>query len=171
MKSARLNHRTAIWLAFTLFFGISLALGAILGRTQPANAAPAPTPTQTSGGVAGPEACAGCHKELFETWQSTRHANKDITCESCHGPFQPGHPESFMPETPDVDLCSTCHETNTDEWRASPQHATDIQCQVCHPPHAETPRATAVTETQPANAAPAPTPQTHNSGDYAGPDA
>ena len=132
MKSARLNHRTAIWLAFTLFFGISLALGAILGCTQPANAAQAPTPqTQTSGNYAGPDACAGCHKELFETWKTTRHANafsspifqrdwaeigsdftclechttgydiansayahEGVTCESCHGPFQPGHPES-----------------------------------------------------------------------------
>ena len=184
MKSVRLNRRTAIWLAFTLAFGISLALGAILGRTQPANAAPAPMPqTQTSGGYAGPEACGGCHKELFETWQTTRHANafsspifqrdwaeigsdftclechttgfdianstyahEGVTCESCHGPFQPGHPESSMPVRPDAELCSTCHKTTTDEWRASPHHAAEIQCQACHNPHSQTPRAATVTE-------------------------
>ena len=184
MKKVSLKNRYSPWLVFALLFGISLALGAILGQTQKVNAASAPAvQAQETGSYAGPEACKGCHAQLYETWQSTRHAqafsspifqrdwqeegsdftclechttgfdlsnssysHEGVTCESCHGPFQTGHPETLMPVTPDADLCSNCHKTTTDEWRASPHHAANIQCQACHNPHSQTPRAATVTE-------------------------
>ncbi len=146
------------WLAFAFFFGISLALGAVLAQTNPVNAAPsADIPNQTGGGYAGPQSCGNCHKDIVEAWSTTRHAQafsspifqrdwvkegsdftclechvtgydatnatyayEGVTCESCHGPFQPGHPNTLMPVKPDADLCSTCHKTTTDEWHASP---------------------------------------------------
>jgi len=172
------------WLVFALLFGISLAVGTFLGSTQKVIAAPVTAvQAQETSSYAGPEACKGCHAQLYETWQSTRHAHafsspifqrdwqaegsdftclechttgfdvsnstyahEGVTCESCHGPFQPGHPKTLMPVTPDEELCSTCHKTTTDEWRASPHFGASIQCQACHNPHSQTPRAATVTE-------------------------
>ncbi len=184
MNKGNLKKPHPAWLAFALFFGLSLALGAILGVTRTADAAPAPVShLQTGEAFAGPETCQQCHAQLYDTWKSTRHANafsspifqrdwanegsdftclechttgydaakqmyshEGVTCESCHGPFQPGHPETLMTITPNAELCSQCHKTTTDEWRASPHHAANIQCQACHNPHSQTPRAATVTE-------------------------
>jgi predicted CXXCH cytochrome family protein len=172
------------WLVFVTLFGIFLTLGAFLGETQMVIAAPSTAVhEQTTGNYAGPEACKGCHEELYNTWQSTRHAqafsspifqkdwqakgsdftclechttgydlakntysHEGVTCESCHGPFQSGHPQTLMPQTPSAELCSQCHKTTTDEWLASPHSKVNIQCQACHNPHSQAPRAATVTE-------------------------
>jgi len=89
--------------------------------------------------------CLECHVTGYDAANAS-YAHEGVTCESCHGPFQPGHPSTLMPVQPDADLCSTCHKTTTDEWRASPHYKADIQCQSCHNPHAQTPRAATVTE-------------------------
>jgi predicted CXXCH cytochrome family protein len=89
--------------------------------------------------------CLECHTTGYDALNGS-YAHEGVTCESCHGPFQPGHPNTLMPIKPDADLCSTCHKTTTDEWRASPHYAADIQCQACHNPHSQTPRAATVTE-------------------------
>ncbi len=89
--------------------------------------------------------CLECHVTGYDATNKS-YAHEGVTCESCHGPFQPGHPSSLMPITPNADLCSQCHKTTTDEWRASPHFAADIQCQACHNPHSQTPRAATVTE-------------------------
>lgn len=184
MEHRSSNRLYLPWLVFALVFGVCLALGAAFAKAQTVTAAPAGA-FRAQGDVtyAGPEACKACHAELYETWQSTRHAqafsspifqrdwqvegadftclechstgydlanntyaHEGVTCESCHGPFQPGHPQTLMPLTPDADLCSTCHKTTTDEWRASPHYKANVQCQACHNPHSQTPRAATVTE-------------------------
>jgi predicted CXXCH cytochrome family protein len=89
--------------------------------------------------------CLECHTTGYDLAQNT-YSHEGVTCESCHGPFQPGHPQTLMPQNPDAELCSTCHKTTTDEWRSSPHHAAGIQCQSCHNPHSQTPRAATVTE-------------------------
>lgn len=89
--------------------------------------------------------CLECHVTGYDATNQS-YSHEGVTCESCHGAFQPGHPSSLMPITPDAELCSTCHKTTTDEWRASPHHAANIQCQACHNPHTQTPRAETVTE-------------------------
>lgn len=178
----KLSHRS--YFVFSLIFALCLVSGGFLG-TQPVDAAPDPhLQVQTEApSFAGPETCKTCHAELYETWQSTRHAHafsspifqrdwkelgstftclechttgydganqsyafEGVTCESCHGAFQPGHPASPMPLTPDAELCATCHKTTTDEWRASPHYEANIQCQACHNPHSQEPRAATVTE-------------------------
>jgi hypothetical protein len=184
MKKRLLSHPHRPWVVFGIIFSICLILGATIGKMPSAFAATdLSADSQSSGPYTGPETCKTCHPELYDTWQSTRHANafsspifqrdwqaegsdftclechttgydsaagsyahEGVTCESCHGAFQPGHPESPMPITPDAELCSDCHKSTTDEWRASPHHAADIQCQACHNPHSQTPRAASVTE-------------------------
>jgi predicted CXXCH cytochrome family protein len=184
MKRIALRNRNTPWLVFTFFFGICLALGAFFGKTQTVIASPSiAIHAQETGTYAGPQACEGCHEDIYDTWQSTRHAeafsspifqrdwqaegsdftclechttgydltkssysHEGVTCESCHGPFQPGHPQTLMPQTPDAELCSRCHKTTTDEWLASPHANANIQCQACHNPHSQTPRADSVTD-------------------------
>ncbi|MBP1702075.1 MAG: hypothetical protein H6Q38_1182 [Chloroflexi bacterium] len=186
MKNKKIDHRQHACLAFSIFFSISLLSGIIFGLTPPAVSAQTPTSTPTSevtGNFAGPDTCKTCHPEIYDTWQSTRHAqafsspifqrdwanegtkftclechttgynaktssyaHEGVTCESCHGPYQSGHPQSLMPLTPNADLCSTCHKTTTDEWHASKHASASIQCQACHNPHSQTPRAASVTE-------------------------
>jgi predicted CXXCH cytochrome family protein len=88
--------------------------------------------------------CLECHTTGYNK-ETGAYAEEGITCEACHGPFQPNHPQQLMPITPDADLCSTCHKTTTDEWRASPHIGAGIQCQACHNPHAQTPKADTIT--------------------------
>ncbi len=88
--------------------------------------------------------CLQCHTTGYDP-STGGYAEEGVTCESCHGPFQPNHPAQSMPVTPDADLCQTCHKTTTDEWRASEHSQTGIQCQACHNPHSQTPKADTVT--------------------------
>jgi predicted CXXCH cytochrome family protein len=88
--------------------------------------------------------CLECHTTGFDAATSS-YAFEGVTCESCHGPFQTGHPAQPMPITPDAELCATCHETTTNEWKASIHGQVGIQCQSCHDPHAQMPKAESVT--------------------------
>lgn len=90
-------------------------------------------------------ACLECHTTGYNA-QTGNYTEEGVTCESCHGPFQPGHPTTLMPLTPDENLCATCHKNTTDEWRASKHGENGIQCQACHNPHAQKPMAATVTE-------------------------
>jgi predicted CXXCH cytochrome family protein len=89
--------------------------------------------------------CLECHTTGYDA-ATGKYAEAGVTCEACHGPFQPSHPETPMPITPNADLCGTCHKTTTDEWRASVHAQQGIQCQACHNPHSQTPKAASVTE-------------------------
>lgn len=87
--------------------------------------------------------CLPCHTTGYDASAST-YAYPGVTRESCHGPFQPGHPEAPMPVTPDAELCATCHKTTTDEWHASPHGQAGINCQSRHNPHSQAPMAESV---------------------------
>jgi Cytochrome c554 and c-prime/Doubled CXXCH motif (Paired_CXXCH_1) len=89
--------------------------------------------------------CLQCHTTGYDPTTGT-YAFEGVTCESCHGPFQPNHPQEPMPIKPDADLCASCHKTTTDEWRASKHAAAGIQCQSCHNPHAQQPKAASISE-------------------------
>ena len=88
--------------------------------------------------------CLECHTTGFNPTDGT-YVEEGVTCESCHGAFDPRHPGQPMSVTPDAELCRQCHKTTTDEWKASPHHAAEIQCQACHDPHSQTPLAESVT--------------------------
>lgn len=87
--------------------------------------------------------CLQCHTTGYDT-STGAYRFEGVTCESCHGPYQTGHPQTKMPITPDATLCATCHKTTTDEWRASLHGEIGIQCQACHNPHTQTPKAESV---------------------------
>ena len=89
--------------------------------------------------------CLECHTTGYDA-ETGKYAEAGVTCEACHGPFQPTHPNTSMPITPNADLCGSCHKTTTDEWRASVHGQEGIQCQACHNPHSQTPKAATVTE-------------------------
>lgn len=89
--------------------------------------------------------CLQCHTTGFDP-QSGEYSEEGVSCEACHGPFQPAHPAQPMSVTPDAELCSTCHETTTDEWHASVHGQEGIDCQSCHNPHSQTPMADSVTD-------------------------
>jgi len=88
--------------------------------------------------------CLQCHTTGFNA-QSGAYSEEGVSCEACHGPFQPNHPAQPMPIKPDADLCSTCHKSTTDEWHASKHSAAGVQCQACHNPHSQTPKADSIT--------------------------
>jgi predicted CXXCH cytochrome family protein len=89
--------------------------------------------------------CLQCHTTGFNAQDGT-YSEQGVSCESCHGPFQPQHPSVQMPIKPDAELCSTCHKNTTDEWRASPHAKANVQCQACHNPHSQTPMANSISE-------------------------
>lgn len=89
--------------------------------------------------------CLECHTTGFDPSTGT-YTEEGVTCESCHGPFQPNHPARDMTITPDAELCASCHKNTTDEWKASLHSAAGIQCESCHNPHTQTPLAPTVTE-------------------------
>jgi hypothetical protein len=89
-------------------------------------------------------ACLQCHTTGFDPITGG-YSEEGVTCESCHGPFQPNHPAQPMPLKPDADLCARCHKNTTDEWHASPHAKAEVQCQACHNPHAQTPMADSIT--------------------------
>lgn len=183
MEKTIRNHKNWSWLAFAVFFGLSLAFSAGINLVEPVVAAPPPAPPNQVGTYAGSTACAACHEEVHTDWTTTRHAQafsspifqrdwselskqtsclqchttgfnaqtgtyteEGVTCESCHGPFQPNHPAEPMALEPDAELCSTCHKPTTDEWHASPHSGAGVQCQACHNPHSQTPKADSITE-------------------------
>ena len=89
--------------------------------------------------------CLECHTTGYDE-ETGGFVEEGVSCEACHGRFQPNHPEQNMSITPDADLCSTCHKPTTDEWRASAHSQTGIQCQACHNPPSQTPKADTVTD-------------------------
>jgi predicted CXXCH cytochrome family protein len=89
--------------------------------------------------------CLECHTTGYDP-STGKYAIEGVTCESCHGPFQPGHPAQPMSVQPDAALCATCHKTTTDEWKASIHSQVGIECQSCHNPHSQTSKAATITE-------------------------
>ena len=80
--------------------------------------------------------CLECHTTGYDSLTG-KYSFEGVTCESCHGPFQHGHPEKPMPVTPNASLCAACHKTTTNEWRASQHGQINLDCQSCHDPHTQ----------------------------------
>ena len=91
------------------------------------------------------DSCLECHTTGFDA-ASGEYSEEGVTCESCHGPMQSGHPQNPMPITPDYTLCARCHKTTTDEWRASRHGEININCESCHNSHSQAPRADTVND-------------------------
>jgi predicted CXXCH cytochrome family protein len=112
--------------------------------TRHAQAFSAPIFQRDWGDVGKQVSCLECHTTGYDT-ATGGYSEAGVTCEACHGPFQPTHPQQPMPITPNADLCGTCHKSTTDEWRASVHGQQGVQCQACHDPHSQTPKAETIT--------------------------
>jgi len=88
--------------------------------------------------------CLECHTTGYNP-ATGAYSFERVTCESCHGPFQTGHPTVPMSVTPKAELCSTCYKNTTDEWRASQRGQKDIVCEDCHDSHSQKLKADSVT--------------------------
>lgn len=88
--------------------------------------------------------CLECHTTGYDR-ASGKYTEAGIGCESCHGPFQPNHPQQSMSVKPDAELCARCHKQTTDEWRTSKHSSAGIVCEDCHNPHSQTPKAETIT--------------------------
>jgi hypothetical protein len=93
----------------------ALALAAATPRAQPGNPSPAPAPPAASS-AAGK--CGVCHPRERVQFESSRHAQEDIHCVSCHGgndrelDLPAAHGAGFhgRPAHADIPkLCASCH--------------------------------------------------------------
>ncbi len=113
--------------------------------TRHANAFSSPIFQRDWSEIGSDVTCLECHTTGWDP-ANGGYVEEGVTCESCHGPFQPGHPQQPMSVIPDAEMCAGCHKTTTDEWHASVHSQAGIQCQDCHNPHSQTPKAETVTE-------------------------
>jgi predicted CXXCH cytochrome family protein len=121
MTSRRNLAKLRIGLAFAVPVLAGLALGGLLAKVGPAQAAPSLEPEFQEGGYAGPDFCANCHGEIHDEWSVTRHSQafsspifqqnwqelgSEFTCLSCHTTGYDAETNSYY--FPGV-TCESCH--------------------------------------------------------------
>jgi len=90
---------------------------------------------------AGHAACEGCHADVVEARQGSKHAG--IHCEICHGPaaIHADDPDAAKPLLPNArTLCLGCHAVDVARPAGFPQidaadHAPEGLCTDCHSHH------------------------------------
>ncbi len=116
-------NKTLVWMTFILVFGFSLALGLASSLTHPAQAAPAPVAAAQTSGYGGSDSCAGCHKDIHDTWSGTLHAKAYSS---------PIFQEDWVKQGTS-NLCLECHTTGFDP--ASGKFFEEgVTCEACHGP-------------------------------------
>jgi len=64
--------------------------------------------------------CIGCHKSvtplLVKDWQSSKHSNNDVACNSCHGAEHKSKKTSHLVRMPDENTCAECHEKQFNQF-------------------------------------------------------
>lgn len=103
----------------------------------------------------GDDICKGCHGEVGDKWQKTRHgqalthaglSKEARTCETCHGPGSEhanddSHKKIYNPASlPAKDVvkrCQPCHASTVKplEWAASGHGGNEVACNKCHDLH------------------------------------
>jgi hypothetical protein len=103
--------------------------------------------------AAEPGECFACHTTGYDT--TTGHFMlSGVTCEACHGPYRPEHPEESMTIAGSEELCGTCHTNTLAEWRSSLHYDRGVTCTACHEVHTQKTRASDSTNTLCANCHP-----------------
>lgn len=113
-----------VWVTFSLVFAACLAVGVAVAISQPASAAPNPAPAMQEGGeYKTSEACAGCHREIHETWSGTLHSQAFSS---------PIFQEDWVKQG-SAASCLECHTTGFDPNTGNYGEA-GVACEACHGP-------------------------------------
>jgi predicted CXXCH cytochrome family protein len=126
MKTQFTLHKK-VWITFAQVFVVCLVLGVAISMVQPATAAPSPIPSYQDGveggEYAGSDSCAGCHKEIHETWSGTLHSQAFSS---------PVFQEDWVNQGSSAS-CLECHTTGYDP--ATGKFAEEsVACESCHGP-------------------------------------
>lgn len=80
------------------------------------------TSNQKNASYVGPQACAGCHGDTGDHWEQTKHSEKNVTCERCHGPgsvhvSSPSKDNILTyPKVTNSVVCAQCHGPIHSQW-------------------------------------------------------
>ncbi len=85
-----------------------------------------------------PEACQVCHTSEAAAWQDSPHAQHQVACSACHGPYVEGHPKAGpMPIDVESKSCAACHAETYRQWQSSLHAGKGVQCIGCHLSHSQ----------------------------------
>jgi hypothetical protein len=86
--------------------------------------------------VEQPGECFTCHTTGYNT-NTGQFVLAGVTCEACHGPYRPEHPEESMVLATSADMCGSCHPSTLLEWEASRHGEVAVTCIDCHEVHTQ----------------------------------
>ena len=79
--------------------------------------------------------CVSCHTTGYDPLTNT-WLDDGVTCQACHDPINPNHPDEPMPIERSAYMCGSCHTETYTEWKLSQHGREDMVCVSCHNPHA-----------------------------------
>lgn len=91
-----------------------------------------------------PNECFACHATGYDT-ATGQFMLAGVSCEACHGPYRPTHPEATMAIAASAELCGACHPSTLEEWKSSRHGQVGVSCGDCHEVHSQKTRTTVVT--------------------------
>jgi hypothetical protein len=91
-----------------------------------------------------PGECFACHTTGYNA-TTGQFVLAGVTCEACHGPYRPAHPEESMTIARSEKLCGTCHANTLQEWSSSRHGQVGVTCVDCHEVHTQRTRVAATT--------------------------
>lgn len=94
--------------------------------------------------VKKPGECFACHATGYDT-NTGQFVLAGVTCEACHGPYRPEHPQESMTIARSAEFCGNCHPTTLSEWETSRHGQVGVTCIDCHEVHTQQTRAAAAT--------------------------
>lgn len=94
--------------------------------------------------VEKPGECFACHTTGYNT-NTGQFVLAGVTCEACHGPYRPEHPEESMVIATSSEMCGSCHPSTLVEWQSSRHGTVGVTCIDCHEVHSQETRAAAAT--------------------------
>ena len=137
--------------AFGALFGLSLAVGLLVGsapapaQAQTQTQTPEPTPAASTR-YNGPDFCGNCHVDIHQAWETTRHAaafsspvfqqdwqalGSQFTCLSCHTTGYDADSNSYAAEGVTCEACHGPFQVGHPE-RPMPITPDASLCSTCH---------------------------------------
>jgi predicted CXXCH cytochrome family protein len=84
-----------------------------------------------------PGACLVCHTTGYDP-ATGEYNTQGVSCEACHSPIPPNHPQDNMPMDDSPTLCVGCHSGShfgLADWELSAHYQRNMSCTVCHDQH------------------------------------